>query len=224
MSIELLDCMGDDLTVVNAARVSMHKWHEKFEGKSDTNLIRYLANHDHFTPFTHVMIQFRIKMPIFIARQWYKHQIGFSRNEVSRRYVNEPPEFFHPRVWRGRAPNVKQGSAGPLPAHKQVEANAAWEQTMRIAEMNYETMIMMGVAPEQARMLLPQAMFTEFVETGSLYGYARLVRRRTDSHAQAEIQDYAKQVASAVELIAPASWAALNAYPNDLPALEVSHA
>ena len=138
--------------------------------------------------------QFRIRMPIFVARQWYKHQIGFTRNEVSRRYVSDAPEFFIPNEWRLQADNVKQGSSEEL--HEYSEdmqgwaANATYEMQSKYNELIGEE----NICPEQARTILPQSMYTEFVETASIDAYNRLINLRSDDNAQKEIQKYAKSI------------------------------
>jgi thymidylate synthase (FAD) len=222
-SVSLISHMGDDLMVVNAARVSMHKESEwdyipipadEGEGElqvlpePDTRLISYLAKHNHWTPFSHPQIQLRIKMPIFIARQWFKHMVGFTRNEVSRRYVSDEPELYVPKEWRKKAANVKQGSSDEVVPV--VEANGRpVGDTLRIALYAYEDLLSQGVCPEQARMVLPQSMYTEFIETGSLAAYARLAKLRLDPHAQKEIQWYAQAVNDLIEPLFPVSWKAL---------------
>ena len=208
MKVTLLDSMGDDLTVVNSARVSFNKVSEEYK-EQDERLISYLATHNHWTPFSHVQYQVRIKAPIFISRQWFKHQIGITRNEVSRRYVSDSPTFFTPPSWRMRPDNMKQGSEGRLPLEKE----AVWDQSIidhHNACLNlYRDMMADGVCPEQARMVLPQSMYTEWVETGSLVAAARIAKQRLDSHAQAEIQVLAQLYADAVKDIAPNSWRVL---------------
>ena len=209
MTVELLDHMGDDLTVVNAARVSMAKHSAQLVDK-DEKLILYLAKHNHWTPFSHVTFQFRLKMPIFVAREWFRHTIGITRNEVSRRYVTDEPEFFTPAEWRSKAEHVKQGSGEVIDsAGRVLEISTAYDKAIETCAEAYETMLNCGVCPEQARMVLPQSMITEFIETGSLYAYARIWRLRTDPHAQKEIQHYAAQVDEAIQKICPVSWSAL---------------
>lgn len=207
--VELLEKFGDDLTVVNAARVSFAKESKEFS-EQDAKLVRYLAKHHHVTPFFHPQLRFRIKMPIFVAREWFRHQIGFARNEVSRRYVDSQAECYIPKKedLRERDSNKKQGSkdtATPYAdyAHEQLE-------TATLAAMEtYEELLRNKVAPEIARMILPQSMYTEFIETGSLAAYARLCALRLDPTAQKEIRDYATAVDKLLRDAFPVSWPAL---------------
>ena len=208
-SVELLDCMGSDLTVVNAARVSFAKESKEFSN-ADGKLIQYLAKHNHITPFFHPQIQFRIKMPIFVAREWYRHTIGFARNEVSRRYVDTAPECYLPigDNIRERDTNKKQGSKD-----KSIEdsdyAHMTIKNCIRYCTEAYDDLLERKVAPEIARMILPQCMYTEFIETGSLAAYARLCKLRTTPDAQKEIQIYAKAIEELMITKFPVSWAAL---------------
>ena len=207
--VELIGVLGNDLTVVNAARVSMHKESHKVCA-DDEKLIRYLATHNHWTPFAHVQFQFRIKMPIFVAREWFRSTVGLSRNEVSRRYVDNTPEFWNPNgAWRGRAEHAKQGSGGLLPSYTRGGATLVYEHALNLAANAYKLLLEKGVCPEQARAVLPQSMMTEFIETGSLAAYSRIYGLRTDPHAQKEIQDYALAIGEHIEKIVPVSWAAL---------------
>ena len=208
-SIELLHCMGDDLMVVNAARVSFHKESKSFTA-GDAKLIKYLADHDHNSPFFHPQIQFRIKMPIFVAREWYRHQIGFSRNEVSRRYVDSSPEYWTPSPdeIRERDPKLKQGSK-ETPVENAEELYGKIEDYSRNCVHLYEDLLKNNVAPEVARTILPQSMYTEFIETGSLAAYARLYKLRSSPDAQREIQAYAKGIGELLSTMFPFSWAAL---------------
>lgn len=233
MKAELVSCMGDDLTVVNAARVSFDKesdW-EPAEGgdfmeagyclsQKDTKLINYLAKHNHFTPFTHPQITLRETVPIFVARQRFKHVVGFTYNEVSRRYVDDEPEFYIPEVWRSRPEgSVKQGS-GDKPVTDltyrlgdgpgvTVDLGDAYDFFLSDCESLYRTMLEAGVAPEQARMVLPQSMYTSYYVTGSLAAFARFYKQRIDAHAQVEIQELAKQVGAIIQPLFPVSWKAL---------------
>jgi len=207
MNVTLVDSMGRDLTVVNAARVSFAKQSEVMLDKDD-KLIHYLATHGHWSPFAHAFLQFRIKAPIFVARQLVKHQIGLSWNEVSRRYVDEPPEFHSPKVWRGRPKNSKQGSDGEVA--DQNTPQKVLEQTNLLAFKNYNILIKQGVAPEQARMILPQTMMTEWYWSGSLQAFARVCNQRLDAHSQEETQDIARQIQEQALPLFPVSWVALS--------------
>jgi thymidylate synthase (FAD) len=211
--VEVLDIFGSDLTVVNAARVSFAKESHEFT-EQDGKLIRYLAKHHHVTPFFHPQIHMRIKMPIFVAREWYRHQIGFARNEVSRRYVDSPPECYVPKPddIRARDSNKKQGSKD-TPVDEADRAHQHMEEITKEAMDVYTTLLQSGVAPEIARMVLPQSMYTEFVETGSLAAYARLCGLRLDPTAQKEIREYATAVDTLLREKFPVSWAALMAQP-----------
>jgi thymidylate synthase (FAD) len=205
--VELLGVFGDDLMVVNAARVSFRK-ESKAMTPQDERLIKYLARNNHITPFFHPQIQFRICMPIFVAREWYRHQIGFARNEVSRRYVDEKPECFVPDVLRRRDSNVKQGSSNEVVADNDKCMDLIQKLQDDSIEL-YQTLLDHDVCPEQARIILPQSMYTEFIETGSLAAYARLCRLRLDPHAQKEIQVYADMISSILSEKFPVSWKCL---------------
>jgi len=205
--VELLDTFGSDLTVVNAARVSFNKESTEFSEK-DAKLVTYLAKHNHVTPFFHPQVQMRLKMPIFVAREWFRHQIGFARNEVSRRYVDYEPEFFIPEICRARDPKLKQGSKDESVKDNGICVNAIQEATDK-AHHIYMALLEQGVCPEQARMVLPQSMYTEFIETGSLAAYARLCNLRLDLSAQKEIREYADAVVKLLEPRFPVSWKAL---------------
>ena len=211
MSCTLVDSMGSDLSVVNAARVSFNKesdWSyykepslnfgkasfiKKKLSEKDQKLISYLAKHGHWTPFAHNSLTFRIKAPIFVARQLVKHQIGGVWNEVSRRYVSDEPEFYFPEYWRQRAENVKQGSSSN-------KVPFGWSQEEQIKSSvthsleAYNMMLDNGCAPEQARMVLPQNTMTEWWWTGSLAFFARVCKQRLDAHAQAETREIAQLI------------------------------
>jgi len=195
--------MGSDLTVVNAARVSYSKIKEKFDN-NDEKLIKFLATHNHWSPFAHASLQFRIKAPIFVARQLVKHQVGLSWNEVSRRYVDFPPELYKPDSWRGRPINSKQGSDGTVDLGKTIDHNL--ETTMESCLVLYNTMIEKGVAPEQARMVLPQSMMTEWYWSGTLYAFARVCNLRCAKDTQKETQDVANAIAMHCSKEFPISW------------------
>lgn len=232
MKAAYIDHMGSDLRVVNAARVSFKKestWDETYVdskgnvvrvlSEKDQRLIKYLADHNHFTPFTHCMVTVREWVPIFVARQRFKHTVGFSYNEVSRRYVDDTPELYQPKEWRGRSKNAKQGSSdevmndavldvgeGPL-APTDVSDAVYWSNIWCLE--TYEALIRTGVAPEQARMVLPQSMYTEYYVTGSLAAWARAYQLRSDPHAQKEIQELAAQWNDILGSWFPVSWKAL---------------
>lgn len=208
-NVEILETMGSDLTVVNAARVSFAKESTEIT-EADGKLIRYLAKHNHITPFFHPQVRFRIKMPIFVAREWFRHTIGFARNEVSRRYVDFKAETYNPTHLRARDPKLKQGSKSEDCEENEV-ASGIMERSNDMAIDTYEKLLELNVAPEVARMALPQSMYTEFIETGSLYAYGRLCRLRLDPSAQKEIQLYATAVDSLLRERFPISWAALMA-------------
>lgn len=268
MKATLIDYMGSDLSVINAARVSFGKkseWEPCVDhwgdgecpncvslSKADQGLIQFLArgctsgdwdelveqaaaawdfdedgyreplfddledtlNHvrrmpPHWSPFGHTAISLHLKMPIFVARQIMKHTTGMVYNEVSRRYVDDEPEFFVPDVWRKAADNVKQGSSEePIEHHSVVETEISQVFNADIARI-YREMLGAGVAPEQARMVLPQSMYTEVIATGNLYSWANLFIQRTDSHAQQETQNLAHQIGDIIKPLYPVSWEAL---------------
>lgn len=218
MEAEYIDHMGTDLTVVNAARVSFDKesdwevdWNDGLVGKvseKDRKLIQYLAKHKHWTPFSHPQITLRYTVPVFVARQEFKHIVGFTRNEISRRYVDDAPEFYEPKSWRSRPEgSIKQGSGLDVDAQNQFD----WLYKEGCGTMReiYFQMIESGIAPEQARMVLPQGMYTSYYVTGSLAAFARMVKQRTDDNAQVEIQELAKQVSDIIQPLFPESWGAL---------------
>ena len=210
MKAEYVDHMGDDLRVVNAARVSFNKESHDLSEK-DKELIKYLARHGHWTPFSHVMITMRETVPIFVARQRFKHMIGLAYNEVSRRYVDDEPEFFVPDGWRARPDgSVKQGSGDIIDDKYFQTEYTDRTQGLYVHALNlYNLMIRDGIAPEQARMVLPQSMYTSYYVTGSLAAWARAYKLRIDSHAQKEIQDLAKQWNEIIQPLCPVSWSAL---------------
>ena len=194
MQASLLKVMGSDLTVVNAARVSFAVESSEFSGR-DKKLIKYLAKHNHWTPFGHVQLQFRLKVPIFVARQLHKSQVGLLVNEVSRRYVDSKPEFHEPEGWRLKAQDKKQGSSlETFPGPQGERWDARYWDLMNNAETLYQNMVASGVAPEQARMVLPQSMMTEWYWTGSLAAFARVVKQRISSDAQLECQLIAQKI------------------------------
>ena len=217
MQVTLIDTMGTDLTVVNAARVSFDKTSSYIEDNmnqtwnledADQRLLNYLAKHGHWSPFSHAFASFRIKAPLFVARQLAKHQVGLAWNEVSRRYVDSEPEFYTP-ILRKRAENVKQGSSDEFPVNLDYCDNAVAYITER-AKLYYTRLIAEGVCPEQARMVLPQSMMTEWIWSGSLYAFARVCKLRLDSHTQKETQRVAEAIDMEMKRKFHYSWKALN--------------
>jgi len=197
-----IDHMGSDLSVVNAARVSFGKKHDTFVANKDTGLVKYLAKHKHLSPFGHAFASFHVKAPIFVARQLVKHK--FLRwNEISRRYVDDEPEFYVPDVWRGRSADKKQGSKGVV----HTDADPAFVN--HTALRTYNEMLEEGVAPEQARMVLPQSTMTEWYWSGSLDAFANMCRLRCASDTQYETRVVADQINTEMFKLFPVSWDAL---------------
>ncbi len=225
--VELVDAMGSDLTVCNAARVSFAKeteWGIDENAKSrlektgshfaqediqtlkegDRKLIRYLAKHNHWTPFAHPQITLRIKAPVSIRTQFFKHKQGFVENEISRRYVSFEPEFYTPS-WRGKPTDgAKQGSDDFISLDNEVQQN--YNNALKLCMYTYNELLRSGVAPEQARFVLPQGMYTEWYWTGSLAAYARFYKQRKDEHAQWEIREYATAISELIQPLFPESW------------------
>lgn len=209
MDVELIDVLGTDLTVVNAARVSFQNHHDALEEK-DERLIAYLARHGHWTPFGHPQLQFRISAPVFVARQLVKHQVGLVWNEVSRRYVDALPIFYSPNKWRDKALNKKQGSG-----EGSVDIDSRTIEGFYVAALTlYQDLLSNGVAPEQARMILPQSMYTEWYWTGSLYAFARVCNLRLAEDAQEETRDVAARISKFASERFPLSWKYLVAEKN----------
>lgn len=223
---EYIDHMGNDLRAVNAARVSFDKesgeftYRKEYPKGSDEALVSYLAKHNHWTPFAHCIITLRETVPIFVARQRFKHMVGFTYNEVSRRYVDDEPEFYVPDVWRSRPEgSVKQGSGTGSVDKLTLAYNGSVDVTADTATVYsvyldkcravYNSMLEAGVAPEQARMVLPQSMMTSYYVTGSLAAFARAYKQRIDPHAQKEIQDLAVQWDEIIRPLYPHAWSAM---------------
>jgi thymidylate synthase (FAD) len=245
MKAEYIDHMGDDISVVNSARVSFNKTSEGVgidnyidleseDGlctlsafvpvlkEADKKLINFLAKHNHFTPFTHATVTMRETVPIFVARQRFKHVIGFTYNEVSRRYVSDAPEFHIPENWRYRPENIKQGSSDTeyvttlksnmddlwnIKSSDSIQDN--YMTYIIKAKQLYTEMLSSGVCPEQARMILPQSMNTEYYVTGSLMAWARAYNLRIKPTAQLEIRKLAKEWDKVMLALYPVSWKAL---------------
>lgn len=214
IKVDLIETMGSDLTTVNAARVSFNKesnWAVNYMDNSidlaprDKKLIGYLAEHEHMSPFGHSFASFRVKAPVFVARQLVKHEY-LRMNEVSRRYVTDEPELYYPKEWRGVADNVKQGSS---------------DSVIDVGDINldhildlYDDLLYKGVCPEQARMVLPQAMLTEWYWSGSLDAFAKMCNLRRAKDTQQETRVVADKVSNLLQYNFPDSWKALT---NDKP-------
>jgi len=209
MNVDLVDFMGSDLSVVNAARVSFDK-HVKEFSQGDERLIKYLAEHNHWTPFGHCSLQFRIKAPIFVARQLVKHQVGLVWNEVSRRYVQTEPEIFHPDSWRANPENKKQGSSETDEVEwllvNELSVDDAVQKLSQKSVSLYNQLIDAGVCAEQARMLLPQSLMTEWYWTGSLYAFARVCNLRCAKDTQKETRQIADMMSDLIQDKYPVSW------------------
>ena len=199
MQVEYIDHMGDDLSVVNAARVSFGKYKDLFDS-SDAKLIFYLAKHNHKSPFNHAFATFHVKAPIFVARQLQKHEY-MPWNEISRRYVDSEPEFYEPDVWRGRSADKKQGSQGVV--------DLKTKPTNQYSLETYHNLLADGVAPEQARMVLPQSMYTEWYWSGTLYSFAKMCNLRLSADTQKETREVAQQISTEMNRLFPISWEAL---------------
>jgi thymidylate synthase (FAD) len=197
-----------DLLVVNAARCSFDKEHRVFDEEKDARLINYLAKHKHVLPFRHPSVTLRLDMPIFVARQLGKHQVGFSWSEVSRRYVKSEPEFYYFDALRPAADNVKQGSQD-VEHPENFTLNSAIKSIEATALETYNLLLERGVCAEQARAVLPQSMFTTTVTTGTLLGWYHLYQQRTDPHTQIETREYAEDIGAILEELYPYSWRAL---------------
>lgn len=207
--VTLVKCSGSDLDVVNAARVSFNKESTELTER-DIKLIGYLAKHDHFTPFCHNSLTFRIKAPIFVARQLHKHVVGGIINEVSRRYVDDEPEFYLPALWHKAPTNAKQGAGEVMEdAQPEMVISATAQYATQMAVNTYKDFLAVGMAPEEARMFLPLNTMTEWWWTGSLMFFARVCKQRLDSHAQSATRDIAKMISEQVPQEFQHSWKAL---------------
>lgn len=205
MKATLIDWMGNDLTVVNAARVSFGKKSEKLEDK-DIKLIKYLADHKHYSPFGHCFASFHVKAPIFVRAQLGKHEY-LRINEVSRRYVDTTPEFYTPDAWRSKAQDKKQGSGDPITQWPYLKEG--YKFAINQAVETYEQLLYENVAPEQARMVLPQSMYTEWYWSGSLDAFANMYNLRSKPDTQEETRLIANEIGDIMTTIYPHSWKAL---------------
>ena len=215
IEVTYVNHMGDDLSVVNAARVSfgkksdymprVHMGEPKVLQYKDDRLIKYLAKHKHKSPFNHTFTTFHVKAPVFVARQLVKHEY-MPWNEISRRYVDSEPEFYIPDVWRGRSADKKQGSEGEVKSN----ANVFYYNTKAL--MIYNQQLDEGVSPEQARMHLPQSMMTEWYWSGTLYAFAKMCGLRLKEDTQAETRIVAEKIEDVMAELYPVSWEALRMY------------
>lgn len=204
MQAELIDYMGSDDSVVAAARVSFANENDSSRTEEqNAKLIRYLAKHSHITPFCHTSITVRVRAPVPIRTQCFKHKVGFTENEESRRYISGTPTYFVPE-FRMQADNKKQGSGGAHPENAKLKK--AYRASVQSAIQAYEDMLEQGVAEEQARFLLPQGCEVNWYWTGSLAAFARFYNQRTDPHAQLEIQELAKEVGDLIAPLFPIAW------------------
>jgi len=208
VNVELIDKMGDDHSIVNAARVSFANIASNYTDEKNARLIYYLARHGHWSPFAHAFLSFRIKAPIFVARQLAKHQVGLSWNEVSRRYVSVEPEVWIPDAFRKSADNIKQGSSEAFVENDRVVQD--YRYAVALALRTYNTLLSEGACAEMARAVLPQGMMTEWVWSGSLYAFHRVVEQRTTEYAQRETKEIATQISQVCMEQFPICWAALH--------------
>jgi thymidylate synthase (FAD) len=217
IEVTYVDHMGSDLSVVNAARVSfgkksdwlprIHNGEAKALSAKDCRLIAYLARHNHKSPFNHTFTTFHVKAPVFVARQLVKHEY-MPWNEISRRYVDEEPDFYTPKNWRGRSEDKKQGSSGEI--FTDVSPNYAYTA----ARETYRNLLMDGVAPEQARMVLPQSMMTEWYWSGTLHAFEKMCGLRLKDDVQEETRQVAEAIEDFMMELYPISWEALRMYAD----------
>jgi thymidylate synthase (FAD) len=222
--IEVIDSLGDDLTVVNSARVSFGKRKEVYD-KSDERLVRYLAKYKHFSPFRHLQVQFHIKAPEFVMRQAYKHVVGIETtsssstkdhawNEISGRYV-PVEDYYEPSVWRKQSDDNKQASEGVLDDLQQRRMDDAYNDLMRKVRMTYDKMVKAGMAKEQARIILPLNQYTEVYWTASFQAIMNFIELRNEKTSQWEIQEYAKVMLEQMKEVFPKTtkiWSEVNGW------------
>ena len=222
--IEVIDSLGDDLTVVNSARVSFGKRKEVYD-KTDERLVRYLAKYKHFSPFRHLQVQFHVKAPEFVMRQWYKHVVGIETtsnssakdhawNEISGRYV-PVSDYYEPSVWRKQSDDNKQASEGVLDDLQQKRMTDAYNDLMRKVRMTYDKMVKAGMAKEQARIILPLNQYTEVYWTASFQAVMNFIELRNEKTSQIEIQEYAKVMLEQMKEVFPKTtkiWSEVNGW------------
>jgi thymidylate synthase (FAD) len=213
ISVELVDALGSDVNIVNAARVSFAK-EVREVGEADQKLMRYLWKHKHWTPFAHTCITLRCKAPIFLARQLVKHQVGFVWNEESRRYISTEPEYYIPDVLHFSPENAKQGAGAEFNKRQYQEKIDRLIQNTDECDSMYLCSVRSGMAPEEARMFLPLNTHTNWVWSGSLVAFMRVIEQRSDSHAQGAAQEFAKLLRAAISGTYPMAIAAYNEVHN----------
>jgi thymidylate synthase (FAD) len=224
IEVTYIDHMGSDLSVVNAARVSfgkqsdwmprVHNGEAKVLQHKDDKLIKYLAKHKHYSPFNHTFVTFHVAAPVFVARQLVKHEY-MPWNEISRRYVDEEPEFYQPDVWRGRSSDKKQGSEGSIDFKVRGKGVGAEVSDFAYGDLHlYNSMIEQGVCPEQARMVLPQSMMTEWYWSGTMKAFHKMCSLRCKPDTQLETQIVANHIDEEMAELFPISWEALRAYED----------
>jgi len=210
MKVELLNTMGNDDTIANAARVSYAETSSGYSLDQNNRLIRYLAKHGHWSPFGHVQAQFRITAPIFVARQLAKHQVGLVWNEISYRYVKAEQSYWEPKELRSDDKSIKQGSGkGVILGMKALMARSVYDSAVLASSTAYKTLLGLGVSKEQARSVLPTAVNTEWYWTGSVLAFSRICNLRLDKHAQAETGEIAQQISDQIKVYFPEAWEAL---------------
>jgi len=196
-SVQLIDVMGSPLSVVNSARVSMGKQADEMS-EGDWRLIDYLWSHEHTSPFRHVQFQFHVRAPVFVLRQWMKHQVGCAWNEISGRYVQFEHEAWSPDAWRAQADKIKQGSAGPMAEDDALRSQMIYDRAIEATFKAYEELLSVGVCKEQARACLPLSLMSECYWSCSLHALIHFLKLRLDHHAQVEIRAYARAVLDSV--------------------------
>lgn len=205
IAVDYVDHLGSDVNVVNAARVSFAKEVKEFDLEKDSALIRYLVKHKHWSPLAHTAITVRCRVPIFLARQLVKHCVGGVWNEESRRYIDTTPTFYLPDEWHKRPDNAKQGAGRAFSTEQSQELSDMLDEHSTECLYKYEAMLKLGVAPEEARMFLPLSTNTNFMWTGSLAFFMRVIELRLDSHAQLAAQEFARKLIRAVQVAYPIS-------------------
>lgn len=215
MNVEWIETHGSDLSIANAARVSLDKWHSEFITdptgtlSSDARLLDYLVREGHESPFFHAGLSLRITAPIFVARQLMRSTVGLSQNEVSRRYVSTQPRIWHPETWRQAVPGVKQGSGNAVLSWRHAIATLLYRSATAYSAWAYRALLGLGVCNEQARAVLPQGMMTTWIWTGSIAAFARVCRLRQAGDAQAESCAIAGEIATIAALHFPYAWQSL---------------